>query len=498
MNKQIDDELLDILNSDITVEQVKYLMKAKCLSKQEENLCECMLKSYALYGKFNLLQVMKEFKIDTNIYLDLKVYKRLEVYKVIDEFIYNRRMLENQQVLEAVLDGTAQNTYNEKVIDLVLKRYRNQIVVKEDESFRELENPEDLEPNIEISSAIEYVDNLIGGLEDGLLTTIVGTNEEYKTMYAVNIAYRALQDEKNVLFISLGNSTQNIYKQFLCKHSCTPKFDRPISIQELNTKYDRNIYSAVYGDFENNHLSNLILFDNREFDVSTHYNLQRLIVHAQDTFIENTEHGIDLIILDEFSNMKLNVRSKTITNTTTVVNEYYKYLKEQAKGLLGTKKKLPIIITACVNDNGIMALQNRWDFTLNCINQEMKILSDNIISIYGDNNLKTVKKVKVKILKSMSNIMDVSKDISANYEHYHIKFNDMAEETLEEVKEFNEFLKDENANQQKAYDKLWNLYQNQTSNTNTVSELSSSEQANATLNTTDLTLDDLKILGIEL
>lgn len=495
MNKQIDDELLDILNSDITVEQVKYLMKAKCLSKQEENLCECMLKSYALYGKFNLLQVMKEFKIDTNIYLDLKVYKRLEVYKVIDEFIYNRRMLENQQVLEAVLDGTARNTYNEKVIDLVLKRYRNQIVVKEDESFRELENPEDLEPNIEISSAIEYVDNLIGGLEDGLLTTIVGTNEEYKTMYAVNIAYRALQDEKNVLFISLGNSTKNIYKQFLCKHSCTPKFDRPISIQELNTKYDLNIYSSVYGDFENNHLNNLILFDNREFDVSTHYNLQRLIVHAQDTFIENTERGIDLIILDEFSNMKLDVRSKTITNTTTVVNEYYKYLKEQAKGLLGTKKEIPIVITACANDNGIMAVQNGWDFTLNCINQEMKILSDNIISIYGDKNLKTAQKIKVKVLKSMSNIMDVSKDISAIYENYHIKFNDMIEQTLEEVKEFNDFLNKQLDSSRQSYNALWNLHQNQTSNTNTVDEESLSKENQVITN--EIKSKSLNELGFE-
>lgn len=475
MNKQIDDELLDILNSDITVEQVKYLMKAKCLSKQEENLCECMLKSYALYGKFNLLQVMKEFKIDTNIYLDLKVYKRLEVYKVIDEFIYNRRMLENQQVMEAVLEGTAQNTYNEKVIDLAFKRYRNQIVVKEDESFKELEDPEELEPNIEISSAIEYVDNLIGGLEDGTLTTLVGTNEEYKTMYAVNIAYRALQDEKNVLFISLGNSTRKIYKQFLCKHSCAPKFDSPISFQELNTKYDLNIYSFVYGDFENNHLNNLILFDNREFDVSSHYNLQRLIVHAQDTFIKNTEHGIDLIILDEFSNMKLDVKSKTITNTTTVVNEYYKYLKEQARGLLGTKKELPIVITACVNDIGIMTTEFKWDFTLNCINQEMKILSDNIISIYGDSNLKKANKLKVKVLKSMSNIMDTSKDISAIYEHYHIKFNNVQESTHEEDKEFIDFLKKQNASSQQSYDELWKLYQKQFSNANTIEDESSNK-----------------------
>ena len=66
--------------------------------------------------------------------------------------------------------------------------------------------------------------------------------------------------------------------------------------------------------------------------------------------------------------------------------------------------------------------------------------------------------------------MDVSKDISAIYENYHIKFNDMIEQTLEEVKEFNDFLNKQLDSSRQSYNALWNLHQNQTSNTNTVDE----------------------------
>lgn len=440
----MDNDLLEILKSDISAEQIKYLIKSKCLNKKEENVCKNMLKQYAMFGKPNLLNIMKQENIDCSEYLDAQVYQQYELLNKIDELIQLRRLQENQQIINSALEETSQSKFKEKTIDLIFKRYSNEIVTKEDYSFRNLEYPEDLLPNIELSSSIEYIDNLIGGIEAGLITSIVGTNEEYKTMYALNIAYKAIRDNKNVLFISLGNSTLNIYKRFLCRHSCEKKFDKAISIEELSTKYDRNVYTNVYNDFENNLLNNLILYDNKEFEVSSHYNLQRLIVLAQKEFLERSEHGIDLIIIDDFTNMKLDSGCKTITNLTTIVNEYYNYLRSQAKGLLGSETQVPIIITSCCIENSILLLQNGYDYVLNFVNEEMRKLSDNIISIYGDKYLKKGNKVKIKVLKSMTNTMEESKTINADYNHWYIKYtnSNIDEETTKD--EFIAFLEKDN------------------------------------------------------
>lgn len=453
----MDNDLLEILKSDISVEQIKYLIKSKCLNKKEENVCKDMLKQYAMFGKHNLLNIMKQEKIDCDGYLESQVYQQSELLDKMDGLIQLRRQQENQQIIDSALEETSQSKFKEKTIDLIFKRYSNEIVAKEDYSFRDLENPEDLLTNIELSSSIEYIDNLIGGIEAGLITSIVGTNEEYKTMYALNIAYKAIRDNKNVLFISLGNSTLNLYKRFLCRHSCEQKFDKPISIEELSTKYDRNVYANVYNDFENNLLNNLILYDNKEFEVSSHYNLQRLIVLAQKEFLERSEHGIDLIIIDDFTNMKLDSGCKTITNLTTIVNEYYNYLRSQAKGLLGSEIQVPIIITSCCTENSILLLQNGYDYVLNFVNEEMRKLSDNIISIYGDKYLKKGNKVKIKVLKSMTNTMEESKTINADYNHWHIKYtnSNIDEETSKD--EFIAYLEKDNKRLLESNERLNNI-----------------------------------------
>ena len=59
----MDKDLLEILKSDISVEQIKYLIKSKCLTNKEENVCKNMLKHYAMFGKPNLLNIMKQEKM---------------------------------------------------------------------------------------------------------------------------------------------------------------------------------------------------------------------------------------------------------------------------------------------------------------------------------------------------------------------------------------------------------------------------------------------------
>ena len=91
-----------------------------------------------------------------------------------------------------------------------------------------------------------------------------------------------------------------------------------------------------------------------------------------------------------------------------------------------------------------LLLQNGYDYTLNFVNEEMRKLSNNIISIYGDKYLKKGNKIKIKVLKSMTNTMEESKIISADYNHWYIKYTNSNADEETDKDEFIAFLEKDN------------------------------------------------------
>ena len=48
-------------------------------------------------------------------------------------------------------------------------------------------------------------------------------------------------------------------------------------------------------------------------------------------FKTKTKKGIDLIIIDDFTYMKLETNKRSIINKNIIANDYYKYLRNQSK-----------------------------------------------------------------------------------------------------------------------------------------------------------------------
>lgn len=424
--KELDITLLTILmantNNKYYVHNLRYLLNADVLSKDEETICYSLLKQIELYGHINLPVALNELSYKLDDIENCEELNYASMFTTIDELIQNRREEENKALMKEAIESGSPQLYTGKMLETFFNRYANNITVSKDDDYEKLSEPDYITPPKTISCANEYIDSLIGGLEIGTITTLVGTYDNYKSLWALNIAYKCLKSGMNVMYLSLGTKRIEVYKRFLSRHSCDRKFGGTINVDDIESKCDRTIYDGVYIDFEAVLKEHLVIFDDEECIVNSHYNLQKLIVYAQKEFLEKTGKGIELIIIDDFSNIKLDNGKRSVTNRSIIINEYYKYLSNQAKDLLGTYEKINIVITFHAINNFDYFFTNCCDFTLDFVDNEVNILSDYIFTIYVDHDLRENGNAKLKVLKSYNVTMEESRAENIDYEHWHLKY----------------------------------------------------------------------------
>lgn len=434
--KKIDVKLIKILKSETTnkdlISNIKYLINANVLDHIETQLCEKVLEQIELIGIPDLEGALKQLNIDSNAFNNILGYEKLEILEKIDDLILLRKEIENKKIQSMASEKVSKGIIDKEIADIFLNRYVEAIHIKENNVLEKLINLKDEESTIDISTSNLVTDNIMGGLENGTVTTITGnkvyTTEngnlknvttDYKELWAINIAYKALQNGKNVLYIALGKTDAYIYLSLLSKHSCNSNFDRPLTKRDLFSRKEKvkDSLIPVYDDFKGKYKNHLIVFDERQFDISTHHNLQRLFAYSENDFKTKTKKGIDLIIIDDFTYMKLETNKRSIINKNIIANDYYKYLRNQSKNFLGTGKSIPILITIDPVDSGIGASKNVGNYLLEFLLYEVQVLSDNILTIFGSDYLDKTNNVKIQIIKSKKGVMSEATSIIANTDY---------------------------------------------------------------------------------
>lgn len=100
-------------------------------------------------------------------------------------------------------------------------------------------------------------------------------------------------------------------------------------------------------------------------------------------FLDNTDSGIDLIIIDDLTYLSYYNNKQFISARPTVIGQYYKFLKDESKNLLGTNHGCSVLCTHQDIDDGVSAVKNNGNYKLSFINQTIAASSDNIFTIYG-------------------------------------------------------------------------------------------------------------------
>lgn len=405
------------------LETIEYLKSEDVLSSEELKLCNDCVENLELSGRTYIENIIADD-------MEIHKYDYSEIDSKIEKFVATRKFVE----LEDMLDNlTLENMYSKENMTKYFKGYTDHIYSSIDTTI--LDELDDLDifyagkEEIDISTACEEVDSYCSGLSRGSITTIIGNEGSFKSMWAVNIAYQAIRDGKNVMYLTVGVDKATVIKRFLSRHSNqVEKFERPLSINGFNNKENFNLRERIVLDFQENYKDKIIYFDKSDLTISSGKSLKRLIAEAHSYFLKTTDSGLDLIVVDDMTNLSFYNGKKTLTSRNSVIEGYYKVLKEVSRNLFGTGYACSVLCTHKDKDNGTFATKNNGNYTLNVINEQIVFWSDCILTIYDPSSLREIKEqARVKVLKTLSgDVMDREITNKIDYTKWFISSNNMS------------------------------------------------------------------------
>jgi replicative DNA helicase len=258
-----------------------------------------------------------------------------------------------------------------------------------------------------IKTGVNSVNKDTGGLHPGTLTTMLGFTGNFKTTWALNVAYNAIIDGFNVLYLSLEVTKENIYYNMLSRHSLNKEFSKKIEHLDLKRKTLKDedfkyLEDNIYPDFKNK-AKGLFIIDETELENYSFFSLQNKFIEIEKLAIQNTGKGIDLIVIDHAQLLKFDNSMKGIGNETNVVNAYVSFFRQQVLNWCKTGRQIAGLILSQASREGWKdAVRNEGQYKLTALAEanELERASSLVLSVYSSNSLKQIKAAKIQILKN--------------------------------------------------------------------------------------------------
>lgn len=425
--------------------------------KNEKNLLRAMLKPNGDYNDFRLLlSIVREKDIDYfNQLVDDKIlnstifpispvsHSRI-IFCAIQNFItlYNQfpsiKTLVNAIKIPYSKEFFDEYLYDEKTIDIIIQkrylelrktycRHVSEVLKKDlkvsDEIIEKLRQAEfmTLPPssdslfdnlqsvfenkldNEKLSTGIKILDQNNAYIKKGKISTVFAYTGNFKTMFCSNVAYNAIKNNSNVLYLSLEISKAEMYINFLSRHSYN--FDKKISHSDIkNSKLSDDdkdyLYNTIYTDFKNELKSNLIVYDETDIDLNTYASFSKLFYQADSNFKKKTGKGIDLIIIDHLNLLKFESGEK-IQNDYSAVNHWMSFFRKNTINFLGQKRQIAILCACQSSREGYKNAMKNQKYQLTGIAEgnEIERSSQLVLSIYTTDEYRNNNKSQMQILK---------------------------------------------------------------------------------------------------
>lgn len=299
-----------------------------------------------------------------------------------------------------------------------------------------------------ITTGDSYIDKCTGGFKKGTLNTILGYTGNGKTTYACNIAYHAVENKQNVLYISLEIPKSHIFYNFLSRFSFS---EDPRSIpheemksgklQEVDATY---LWDVIYPKFTQEFKNNLYVIDETDITAYDEDNFSKILKQVNNYIVEKTGKGIEILIIDHIQLMKFEKNNKRENDIHNIINKWVSYFRKQSMNFLDIKEQIAIILVAQANREGWKyARTHNGKYLLTALAEanELERASAIVIAVYTDDNLKNSKEAKMQAIKCRDGrTMEESSETFADFEYY--VFGDMVKSQFGGVFEKNMTMED--------------------------------------------------------
>lgn len=257
------------------------------------------------------------------------------------------------------------------------------------------------DPKEGISFLCSFIDELTGGISEGELCTILGASGSMKTTYSSNIAYNAVKQGKNVIYLSLEEQPIQLYSKWLSRASIDAGRPLPVkeiiqhNLEEKDRTYLLNEVTKYFKSLD----GNLYIIGEQDLWDYSLQSLEEKFREVDKLAREQSGHGIDLLVVDHIQLIKFAVTSMDPTN---VINMYVSFFRQQCLSWLHEKRSIAIILLSQANREGLVYAQHHDGLYLaQHVAEASEIIraSSHIISVYTDPVLQLSSLLKVGCVK---------------------------------------------------------------------------------------------------
>jgi replicative DNA helicase len=346
----------------------------------------------------------------------LLVYRRNKIAIRLNEKIHGKINEYNQKILE---EGVTEELWEklEELKRLSVNINDDEVVGKELDIRKIYE--EKMQRPLGMITGIKEVDDKIGGMNEGTITTIAGYTSHFKTTMALNIAYlNSYMYGYNLIYLSLETPKEDMYFNFLCRHSYSTKFSKYSYIPhdkirkcELSTEELDYLYNVVEPDLKSTYIDKdgyeckrgrVIIWDESDLKSMSFTD----IMNAFEKLDDELGGDLDGFIIDYVQLCKFADNGKGMDDNR-VINGYVTFFRRMTqKFRYGEKKKRLIgVLLAQINRTSWSRAKNkagRYDLTCLADANELERGSYRVFTTYTTEEQKAANEAQVQILKNRS------------------------------------------------------------------------------------------------
>lgn len=373
-------------------------------------------------------------------FFDEYLFDELIIDKIIKERYHKLREIYCRAISEQLKDQTC---VSEELIKVLNQIDIMTIPPSSDTSFENLKSTlESQEESINLSTGIKILDNNNAYLKKGKISTVFAYTGSFKTMFCSNVAYNIMKNNGNILYLSLEINKEEMYINFLSRHSY--EFEHKISHSDvksnrLSEEDKEYLFNTVYPDFKDNLKPHLIVYDETDITSNTYAVFSKLLSQADNSFIKKTGHGIDLVIVDHLNLLKFD-SGERVQNDYSAVNHWMSFFRKNAINFLCQKRQISILCACQSSREGYKSAVKDGKYSLTGIAEgnEIERSSQLVLSIYTTDKDREENKTQMQILKCRDNALsDNLLTIGLQPKYY--TFGLEAEQTLSDKSERKEY-----------------------------------------------------------
>lgn len=252
-----------------------------------------------------------------------------------------------------------------------------------------------------VSFLCSELDHITGGIMPGSVCTIMGATGSMKTTYASNIAYNAVKEGKNVLFLSLEESPMQLYSKWLSRASMDagkPLLREEISQKKLDEKDEKILIEQVVPYFQQLP-GKLYIVGEQDLKSYQLTSIEAKFKEIDRKAKAETGKGIDIIVVDHIQLLKF---AQQGLSEFTVINMYMSFFRQQSLSWLHEKREVIFIVLSQANREGYAYAQRHDGMYLSqhlAEASEVERASTYIISVYTENMMQLSKQLKLGAVK---------------------------------------------------------------------------------------------------